>query len=274
MKLKLAISLTVLFFIAGNTFGQKPEPAKTPVKPVESETTKTPVKTAETKSAPVPVKLPTTQEILSKYVQALGGRGTNEKIKTRMLKGTIELAPMGIKGTVESYMSAPDKSYTKSNLQGIGDIIEGFDGTTAWSSNAIQGSRDKEGEELLQTKMINIFHRETNLEKLYPKMEVKGMEKVGDKDTYVVVATPNGLAPETFYFDVKSGLLVRADSILISPEGKMPGKTFYEDIREIDGIKLPYKVRVVLPQFEIISNITEVKHGVTLEESKFAKPKS
>jgi hypothetical protein len=159
-------------------------------------------------------------------------------------------------------------------LQGIGEIIEGFDGTTAWSLNPIQGNRDKEGEELTQTKLINNFYRETNLEKLYPKMEVKGIEKVGDKDAYVVVATPNGSAPETFYFDSKSGLLIRADSTLVSPEGKMPAKTFYEDFREIDGIKLPYKLRVVLPQFEIITILTEVKHGVAVEADKFIKPKS
>jgi hypothetical protein len=274
MKLKLAISLSALFLIAGSAFGQKPEPAKTPTKSVETKSTKTPAKTIETKSTPLSVKLPTAQEVFAKYVQALGGKEANEKIKTRLVKGTIELTPVGIKGTVESYMSAPDKSYTKSNLQGVGEIIEGFDGTTAWSLNPIQGNRDKDGEELLQTKLINNFYRETNLNKLYPKMEVKGTEKVGDKETYVVVATPNGLAPETFYFDVKSGLLVRADSIIVTPEGKMPAKTFYEDVREVDGIKLPYKIRVVLPQFEIVTNITEIKHGITIEGSKFTKPKA
>ncbi len=269
MKLKLATSLTVLFLIAGNAFGQKPEPTKTPSASLGNETPETPVK-----SVPLSVKLPTVQEVLSKYVQAIGGRAANEKIKTRMIKGTVELAPMGIKGTVESYSSAPGKSYTKSNLQGIGEIVEGFDGTTAWSMNPLQGNRTKDGEELLQTKLINNFYREINLEKLYPKMEVKGTEKVGDKETYVVVATPNGLAPETFYFDVKSGLLVRADSTLVSPEGKMPAKTFYEDVREIDGVKMPYKVRVVLPQFEIVTNVTEIKHGVTIEDGKFIKPKA
>ena len=261
MKLKLTISLTVLFLIAGNAFGQNPEPAKTPVK------------SGETKPALKAAKLPTAKKILKNYVKALGGRKASEKIKTRMIKGTIELAPVGIKGTVESYLSAPDKSYTKMNLQGIGEILEVFDGTTAWSMNPIQGNRDKDGEELLQNKLINNFYREINLDKLYPKMEVKGMEKVGDKDTYVVVATPNGLAPETFYFDVKSGLLVRADMTIVSPEGKIPAKTFYEDYREVDGIKLPFKSRVVLPQYEAISTITEVKHGIKIEDNMFSKPK-
>ena len=261
MKLKSILFLTFVFTIAVNVFGQKTETTKPPAMKTDGD------KPAQT------AKLPTAKEILDKYVAAIGGRAANEKFKTRAMKGTFELTPMGIKGTIESYAAAPDKTYTKTNLAGIGEIIDSYDGKTAWTVNPIQGNRDKTGEELLQTKLINNFYRETNLEKLYPKMEVKGVEKIGDRETYVVAATPEGLAPETFYFDKQTGLLVRADSTLVSPEGKMPAKAFYEDFREIDGVKMPHKIRVVLPQFEIITNITEIKNGVALEDSKFAKPK-
>ncbi len=127
---------------------------------------------------------------------------------------------------MKAYAAAPNKSYNKTSLAGIGDIIEGFDGQTAWSINPLQGNRDKEGEELAQTKLTYDFYRETNLAKLYPKMELKGTEKVGESDAYVIVGTPVGSPPETFYFDTKSGLLVRQDVTAISPEGKIPIKTF------------------------------------------------
>lgn len=260
MKLKLSIFVACLVLISANVFGQKPEPAKSPVKP-------------EAAKPAAPVRLPTASEILAKYVQAIGGRAANEKIKTRMMKGTLEIVPMNIKGALETYAVAPNKSYTKMNLQGIGESIDGFDGTTAWSVNPIQGNRNKEGEELLQAKLIYDFYREVNLEKLYPKMEVKGTEKVGEKDAYVVVATPTGIAPETFYFDTQSGLLLRSDATLVSPEGRMPTQAFYEDMREVDGVKLPFRVRVVLPQFELVTTITEIKHGVAVENGLFAKPK-
>lgn len=258
MKLKLIIASIFLLLMVGGAFGQKPKSAKTPDKPADAK----------------PAKLPSAKKILAKYLQAIGGRAANEKFKTRLTKGTLEFAPVGIKGTFETYAAAPDKSYNKTNLQGIGEIVEGFDGTTAWSVNPIQGNRVKEGEELLQTKLISSFYRDTNLEKLYPKMEVKGTEKVGDKETYVVVATPNGLAPETFYFDVKSGLLVRSDMTVVSPEGKITTQTFYDDYREVDGVKTAYKMRAVLPQFEIITIITEIKNDVKVEDSLFAKPKA
>lgn len=259
MKLKLFIFLGILAF-STNAFAQKTEP----VKPAETK--------ADAKTAPA-AKLPTVKEIVDKYVAAIGGKAANEKIKTRQLKGDVFLSPMGLKGTMEVYSAAPNKSYTKLNLGGIGEIIEAFDGTTAWTVNPIQGNRDKEGEELLQTKLANNFYREVNLEKFYPKMEVKGIEKVGEGEAYVVTATADGLPPETFYFNTKSGLIVRADATSITPEGKMATTIYYEDFREIDGVKIPYKLRTVLPQFEILATVTEVKNDVKIEDSLFAKPK-
>lgn len=267
MKLKISILLSVVFSISLTALGQTETS-----KPKTGTKTTAEIKTAGNKSAAV--KMPTVKEILAKYVQAIGGKQANEKIKSRMSKGTVELSPMGIKGTFENYAAAPNKSIARVNLAGIGELVEGFDGTTAWSINPIQGNRDKQGEELAQSKLNSNFNRETNLDKIYPKMELKGIEKVGVDDAYVVVATPANLPEETFYFDTKSGLLVRQDSTSITPEGKMPGKTFLEDYREVDGVKIPFKTRTVLPQFELVTTFTEVKSNVPVEDAKFTKPKA
>lgn len=233
MKLTKIIFPTLILTISVNIFGQKSEPVKTEPKPMVE------------KTAPA-AKLPAAKEIIEKYVTAIGGRAAGEKFKTRSIKMDVELSPMGIKGTGEVFMAAPDKNYSKVTLGGIGEIIEAYDGTTAWSVNPIQGNRDKTGVELAQAKLAANFYRETNLDKLYPKMEVKGIEKVGSNDAYVIIATPVGLDPETFYFDTKTGLLLRSDSTLVSPEGKTSAKVFYEDYRDIDGIKMPFKTRSIL----------------------------
>jgi len=255
-----------LFSISATVFGQKEG-----VKPTTETKPKADVKPVESKT--IVAKLPAVQEILTKYVQAIGGKEANEKIKSRVMKGTMEISPMGIKGTFENYAVASNKSVNKTTLAGIGEIIEGFDGQTGWSINPIQGNRDKQGEELAQVKHLNNFYRETNLDKLYAKWEVKGTEKIGTNEAYVVVGTPESLPSETFYFDTKSGLLLRQDLTLTSPEGKMLIKNFFEDMREVDGVKLPFKIRSIFPQFEALTIITEVKHNDVIEDAKFAKPK-
>ena len=262
MKLKTTALLSLVLTVSTGAFAQ----TTTTVKPQPA------LNSAADKSAQT-AKLPTAKQVLDKYVAAIGGRAANEKIKTRVTKAAFEFAPMGIKGTSESYVAAPDKSYSKMNMQGIGEIVSGTDGKTAWSMNPIQGSRDITGEELLQLRLVNNLARDANLDKLYTNWTVKGIETVAGKDAYVLVGTPAGLTPETFYFDKQSGLLVQSEGTLVSPEGKMPAKSFYEDYREIDGVKIPYKTRVVVPQAEIITTITEIKHGAVIEEAKFAKPK-
>src|SRR5215213_3535856 len=138
MKFRIALSLAMVLVSAIAAFSQSPAPAK-------------PAST---------VKLPTAQEVLDKYVKAIGGRDAILKIKSWKSSGTVELAPMGVKGTVETISAAPGRSLTRMNLAGLGEFVEGFDGTIAWSVNPIQGNREKSGTELAQTKLTSIFNRE------------------------------------------------------------------------------------------------------------------
>jgi hypothetical protein len=249
MKSKLTLLIALLFVGATAAFGQAAKPA-------------------------APAKLPTAQEIVAKYTKAIGGREAMEKIKSWTTKGTVEISPMGLKGTFEQIASAPDRSMTTMSITGLGDLIEGYDGKTAWAINPIQGSRERTGAELLQTKLMSNFYRDVNLDKLYPKMEVKGIEKVNGKDAYVVTATPDGLPAATMYFDVQSGLIVRSDNTLIAPEGQQQVSIFIEEMKQVDGVMVPTKMRTKLPTFEMLMTVTEVKSGPTIEDAKFARPKS
>lgn len=252
MKLKSLIILSLVFTLAAVAFGQQSASAQ-PAKPE---------------------KLPSAKKILKRYVKALGGKKANLKIKTRVSKGTVEIPAAGIKGTTETFAVAPNKSYSVGNLAGIGELIESYDGNVGWSINPIQGNRDKSGPELMQAKLISDFYREINLKELYPKIEVKGVDKVGDAEVYTVIATPaDGLPAETWYFDKKTGLLLRADATLVTDEGNSAIKNFFEDYRTVDGVKIAFKTRSVLPQFELITILTDVKQNVAIEDSKFTKPK-
>ncbi len=246
---KIFLLVIVLSLIAGSASAQKPE------------------------TKPSSAKVPTVGEILDKYVKALGGREAIQKIKSRTSKGTVEIVGMSVPGTFELYAAPDARSYSKTTLTGLGDFVEGTDGKTAWAVNPIQGSRDKAGVELLQAKLINDFYRDIRLDKLYQKIEVKGSEKVGDKQAYVLTATAEGVPAETWYFDVQSGLMLRMDMTVASPEGNVPMSIFYEDMRAVDGVSVPFKIRSQAPTHAMVLTVTEIKNGLQVDESKFAKPK-
>jgi len=250
-------SVFVIALLVTAGFSQKPDSSAPPVaKPVSN-----------------PVKLPTAKDIVEKYVKAIGGRDALLKHKSRYQTGTIELSPMGVKGTVESFSRSDNRSLTKVSLDGIGDILDGYDGTSAWTSNPVQGNRVKAGKELEQSKRQSNFGREANIDKIYTSLTVKNVEKVGDREAYVVVASTTDLPDDILYFDTETGLMLRSDSIILAPEGQQATNSFYEDYREVNGIKTAFKVRAKTPAFEILTVINEIKYDVVIEDSKFVQPK-
>ncbi len=215
--------------------------------------------------------LPTVDQVLEKYITALGGRPALEKITSRTGKGTIEIPDAGMSGTIELFEKAPDKSGVLVDLGGM-QIREGFDGTVAWEDNPQTGMREKAGLELADAKRQAAFNPELKMKTLYPKMVVRGRERVGTRDAVVIDATPTEGSPTAFFFDAENGLMIRTDTSRTSPEGEVQIQAFMEDYRVVDGINMPHTVRQVTAQFTMVIRITEVKHNVTLDDKMFKKP--
>lgn len=229
-------------------------------------------KPADPKPTATP-KLPEAKEIVEKYVKAIGGREPLKKQKSRYQTATVELSPMGIKGTVETFARSDDRLFVKTTLGGLGDILVGFDGQKAWTVNPIQGNRVQEGKELLQTKRTAMFAREISFDRLYSAMRVRGIDPIGDRKAYVIVASAEGLPDDVLYFDTETGLMLRSDSITVTPEGEQAITTFFEDYRDVEGTKSPHKIRAKTPAFEINTVITAIKYNVPIEDAKFNQPK-
>src|SRR5712671_2795721 len=63
---------------------------------------------------------PTLEQILDKYVQALGGKSAFEKINSRASKGTFTSSHLKTKGPIELYATAPNKQLMVLLAQGFG----------------------------------------------------------------------------------------------------------------------------------------------------------
>lgn len=217
-------------------------------------------------------KLPTADQILDKYVQAIGGKAAHEKLTTRVAKGTFEIPAMGAGGALEIYAKAPNKAYLMITIEGFGVVQQGYTGTMGWEDNPQTGMRELSGAEASAAKLDSVFHRDVKLKELYPKMEVKGKEKVGASDTYVVVGTPTEGPATTFYFDAQSGLLLRADTVRETQQGTMAVREYFEDYKEMDGIKAPSTIKQESDAISFVLRLTEIKHNVPIEDTKFNKP--
>ncbi len=248
----LSVCLTLMLAAAVKA-QDKPAPAKTP-------------------EAKPPAALPSANQIVDKYVQAIGGKAAVEKINSRELKGTFELAAMGVSAPFESYSKAPNKTVFTINIEGFGTVQRGYNGAVGWDSNPQTGLRELAGAELAQMKLGADFYRDVKMMQLFPKMTVKGIEKVNDRDAYLIEATSADGITEKMYFDTQTGLLVRTDTEAETPQGKMPATVLASDYREVDGIKMPFTILQKTPTIEFTLKVESVKHNVAVDDAKFNKP--
>jgi hypothetical protein len=167
--------------------------------------TSTPQKTATKAAAPA---TPSADQILNRYVEAIGGRAAWKKLTSRVATGTINVPEMQISGTVEFHEKAPNRLLRVIILNGA-IFRQGFDGTTAWTDDPKDGLRTETGAEFEDTRFDADFYHPLDLRQLYSKFTVTGTEKIGDRDTYVVEAARAGGDPDRMYFDVKTGLALR-----------------------------------------------------------------
>jgi zinc protease len=217
--------------------------------------------------------LPAVDDIINNYVKAVGGKESLEKITSRSMKGSFDLEAFGVAGApVEIFAKAPNKYSMKIDISGFGVVNQVFDGATAWDSNPMTGLRELSGAELSQKKRESEFYSALNYKKHYARMEVKGKEKVGSYETYVIEAIPTEGNVEKLYFDANTGLLVRHDGETESPQGKFSMETYLEDYKVVDGVKIPHTVKRITPTMTMVTKFTEVKNNVEIDDAKFSKP--
>src|SRR5262249_39671532 len=79
-----------------------------------------------------PRSTPTVEQVIDKYVQAIGGEAAHRKLMTRVIKGTFEIQGTGIIGSFEHEAMAPNKLRVTLQAQTQNgarwDLSSGFDG--------------------------------------------------------------------------------------------------------------------------------------------------
>jgi len=216
------------------------------------------------------VSLPTLEQVLDRYAEALGGKQALEKITSRVLKGS-RIGADGVLVPEEVQAKAPNKLLITTSYPNL-VFRTGFNGAQGWAQSN-QEQRDVNGEMLAQLKSEAEFCKESRLKELYSRMRIVGKVAVGEREAYVIEATPKeGGNTQKLYFDTQTGLLIRKYSEAKVALGQFPSQTDYEDYREVDGVKLPFMIRWSIPGRVWGRKISEVKQNVALDDAQFNVP--
>ncbi len=215
--------------------------------------------------------VPTADQILDRYVAALGGAAAIGKISSRIEKGSIDAG--GHETPIEVFAKAPTMRMSAMHASG-GDSITAFDGTAGWLGNIGRPPRDMVGAEIDAARLDADFHFATHLKEVFTRFRLGPPDKVDDRPVYTVVGIREGQPPVRLYFDEASGMLLRLTRYADTPVGRNPTQIDYADYREIDGIKVPFRWTLARAAGRFTIQIKEVQQNVPIDDAKFAKPQT
>jgi len=224
-------------------------------------------------AAPQAGNAPSVDQILDRYVQAVGGKEAIQKVTSRDMKGTLDNSDDGTTSPAEVFTKAPNKYLEVVKLGDAGEALQGWNGETGWGKDPDSGLHDSDKAEQIAAKRDYDFYRQIRLKELFPKMALSGKTKVDDRDAYIIEATSTDGATEKWYFDAESGLLVRRDFERVTiDDGIVLYEMDYDDYKDVDGLKLPHTVYRKTPDYTLTYRFTEIKQNIPVEDTKFNKP--
>jgi photosynthetic reaction center cytochrome c subunit len=214
--------------------------------------------------------LPTIDQVLDKYVQSVGGQAAIDKVKTRVIKAS-RVGADGRAVTEDIYQKGNDHILVVTSFP-QGSMTNGYSGTGVWVTNGRGETHALEGDEAEQFKREAQLFDPAKLKSVYKDMSVSGIDKINDKEVFVVRAvTPQG-GRERLYFDKQTGLLVRRTASSMTVIGIFPFQVDYSDYKVIDGVQIPMTVTSSTPGRAWTRKITDVKLNAAIDDAKFNQP--
>ena len=212
----------------------------------------------------------TADDVIARYLDAIGGKRTIRKIKSMYVEGTMDI--MGMEGTTKTTTLNGRGVKLELDMQGS-TVVNCVTDESGWTINPFMGGM---GPVDLTEEQYNISKEQIVIgapfiyyaKKGY-KAELTGEETIGDAKTVKVKLTsPDNIVSEHF-FDKESGLLIRS----VEPGEMGQNIATFSDYREIEGYTMPYKIEIDAGgQAMIYATYNKVELNVPVDESIFAKP--
>ncbi|MEZ5425413.1 MAG: c-type cytochrome [Pyrinomonadaceae bacterium] len=213
-----------------------------------------------------PDKMPTVEEVLAKYETALGGKDNLGKITSRQIKAQ-RLEPDGKTLEEEEVWQKSDKLVVATKYPDY-LVTEGFDGKNVWKTGNLDRIELKPDESEQIKREAQIFAN-PELKTVYPKMEVRFVDRIDGREVWVVTASTADNKRERLFFDRQTGLLVRRIAATPTVLGFFAFQVDYKDYKDFGGVKLPTQTRFAVPNISWTRKVLEVKLNPGIDDSKF-----
>jgi len=218
---------------------------------------------------------PSADQVLDKYLQALGGAQRVGAFTSFVAKGSYLGFDDVEKRTLEMVAKAPAQRTTIIRSP-AGVTTTTFDGRAGW----IAGPETERPMPLMSVTGQELDGVRLETELLFPARIKQALSNwrvgarvvINDREVQPVQGATAQGGTATLCFDVESGLLVRLVRFTESPVGRVVTQTDYADYRDVAGIKMPFRWTVAWLDGRSTFELTEVQPNVPVDAARFAKP--
>lgn len=200
-------------------------------------------------------QFPEARQIADRHVQAIGGRPAVARFQHRRVVSET-LLPDGRTMTADAYQAAPNKTFVRTELPGMGTVLAGHDGAVAWSSDPARGARVLEGGELGEALRQAEYWAYLDPAAAYRSLQTVGEKTVGGRPCWDVRMVHASGAQAHACFDKESGLLAQTST----ETGAMRVDVTISEYRYFDGIRMPSRMITSIMGQEMTTVITSVSH--------------
>lgn len=221
---------------------------------------------------PQPAALPAVEDVIRRYVLAMGGQEALAKVKTRAFSGSLSVSTYGAYGEYQEFAKAPDKYLRIFRFPGYAPIERGFDGKRAWEESPDYGIEALSGARLSEVRRQAVFHLALDIKSVYAKFSVTGRDRIDGNEAVVVQAVTLDGTSDTLWFGVASGLLLGIESTETFANGVAQRVLYlFEDYKPVDGVQVAHGVRYESPRLIWVLK-RQVVHNPPIEDTRFRPP--
>jgi photosynthetic reaction center cytochrome c subunit len=219
---------------------------------------------------------PSGDQVLDKYIAAIGGAQRVAAITSVVAKGTYIGFDDADKVPLELYARTPGHRATI--VHGLlGNTTTTFDGREGW----IQAPpTDKPvplyqitGQELEGVKFEAELMFPSRIKQALTNLRVGLPLYLGEREVQPVQGNTAGGGTVTLNFDTETGLLARMVRYAESPVGRLVTRVDYDDYRDVNGVRMPFRWTVRWLSGRSTYEMSSIQANVALEASRFAKPR-
>lgn len=200
-------------------------------------------------------KLPEAKEIIDRFVKAIGGKAAFDQIKSQHGKGRFMMAAQGLAGDLEVFASRPNQVLVKIELMGLGTMMQGYDGTVAWSLNPVTGPMLLEGKQLEQMREQADFDSVLHQPEDFKSMETVEKTEFAGKPCYKLKMVRKSGNEVMEYYGVETGLLAGSEMTQDSPVGPLAVTNQMDNYQKYGGVLFATKIKQTVGPIEQVMTI-------------------